>query len=99
MRKEWENTVRTAQVDAALSKLDEKDTQKRAEKAIKSGDREGARNILSGLASEEGEAPPCPRMLVNDATVEKLGELLNENPRGILLVRDELPGFLAEDGT
>ena len=33
--------------------------------------------------------------MVNDVTVEKLGELLNENPRGLLLVRDELPGFLA----
>ena len=30
-----------------------------------------------------------------DATVEKLGELLNENPRGLLLIRDELAGFLA----
>ena len=38
--------------------------------------------------------PPCPRIVVNDTTVEKLGELLNENPRGLLLIRDELPGFL-----
>ncbi len=28
-------------------------------------------------------------------TVEKLGELLKENPRGLLMVRDELAGFLA----
>nr|WP_330168927.1 DUF3987 domain-containing protein [Bartonella grahamii] len=28
-------------------------------------------------------------------TVEKLGELLKENPRGFLMVRDELSGFLA----
>ncbi len=26
--------------------------------------------------------------------VEKLGELLKENPRGLLMVRDELSGFL-----
>lgn len=42
------------------------------------------------------------RYIVNDATVEKLGELLNENPNGLLLVRDELGGWLAtmqtEDG-
>ena len=43
----------------------------------------------------EADEPPCPRFVVNDATVEKLGELLNENPRGLLLVRDELPGWLA----
>jgi len=34
------------------------------------------------------------RYLVNDATVEKLGELLNHNPNGLLLFRDELSGFL-----
>jgi Protein of unknown function (DUF3987) len=30
---------------------------------------------------------------VNDSTVEKLGEILNENPCGILLFRDELNGY------
>ena len=32
---------------------------------------------------------------MNDVTVEKLGELLNENSRGLLLVRDELHGALS----
>jgi putative DNA primase/helicase len=31
---------------------------------------------------------------VNDSTIEKLGELLNENPRGLLHYRDELTGWL-----
>ena len=35
------------------------------------------------------------RYIVNDTTVEKVGELLNRNPNGLLLVRDELSGFLA----
>jgi putative DNA primase/helicase len=42
--------------------------------------------------------PPEPRerrYIVNDATVEKLGELLNQNPRGLLHFRDELPGWLS----
>ena len=34
------------------------------------------------------------RYVVNDSTVEKLGELLNENPNGVLLFRDELSGWL-----
>ncbi len=34
------------------------------------------------------------RFIVNDITVEKLGELLKA-PRGLLMVRDELSGFLA----
>ena len=35
-----------------------------------------------------------PRYLTQDATVERLGELLRENPRGMLVARDELAGWL-----
>jgi Protein of unknown function (DUF3987)/Bifunctional DNA primase/polymerase, N-terminal len=34
------------------------------------------------------------RYMTQDPTVEKLGELLRENPRGLLLCRDELAGWL-----
>jgi hypothetical protein len=71
-------------------------TQKeKAEKALKDGDRDGARGFLAELIDGSDSDPPCPRIIINDATVEKLGELLNENPRGVLLIRDELSGFLA----
>jgi hypothetical protein len=41
------------------------------------------------------DPPPAEhRYLVNDTTVEKLGELLNHHPNGLLLFRDELSGFL-----
>ncbi len=46
----------------------------------------------------EPDAPVRRRYIVNDATVEKLGELLNENPNGLLLIRDELSGFLRNLG-
>lgn len=49
------------------------------------------------------QAPVLRRYIINDSTVEKLGELLNKNPNGLLLVRDELGGWLAtiqsEDGS
>ena len=35
------------------------------------------------------------RFRVNDATIEKLQELMNESPRGLLYFRDELTGLLA----
>jgi len=35
-----------------------------------------------------------PRYVVNDTTIEKLGELLKHHPRGLLLERDELAGWL-----
>ena len=34
------------------------------------------------------------RYITQDATVEKLGELLQENPNGLLVLRDELAGWL-----
>jgi hypothetical protein len=57
--------------------LDAKEAAKKAAKAIKGGDREEAKRLLSERANGNGETP-CPRLIVNDATVEKLGELLNE---------------------
>jgi putative DNA primase/helicase len=39
------------------------------------------------------DAPKEKRLSTADATVEKLGELLNENENGILQIRDELTGW------
>ncbi|MBO0939956.1 DUF3987 domain-containing protein [Fibrella sp. HMF5335] len=44
---------------------------------------------------EAPEKPTERRYMTSDATVEKLGELLNENPNGLLQFRDELTGLLA----
>jgi hypothetical protein len=38
------------------------------------------------------ELPPC--YVTSDATIEAAGELLADNPRGLLLARDELDGWL-----
>ncbi|MFI5458968.1 MAG: DUF3987 domain-containing protein [Isosphaerales bacterium] len=46
------------------------------------------------LASDDLIAPTAHRYLVNDATLEKLGELLKENPNGLTQFRDELSGWL-----
>ena len=37
---------------------------------------------------------PPPRYVTSDCTVEKLGEILAQSPRGILVKRDELAGWL-----
>lgn len=50
---------------------------------------------LADKRKERQEATVTERRYVtHDATVEKLGELLRENPRGMLLNRDELSGWL-----
>jgi hypothetical protein len=44
---------------------------------------------------KEPEKPIWKRFKTNDATIEKLSELLADNPHGLLLYRDELIGLLA----
>jgi putative DNA primase/helicase len=45
--------------------------------------------------NEALEARPIERRyMTQDATVEKLGEMLRDNPRGLLVFRDELAGWL-----
>ena len=46
-------------------------------------------------ALEEPTVPVRRRYKTNDSTVEKIGELLNQNLRGLLYFRDELVGMLA----
>jgi len=78
-----------AQIDAAKSD---------ARSAAKTGDQAKlsmAEGDIAQLAEKlESLSVHEKRYIVNDGTVEKLGELLNQNPRGLLLVRDELVGLL-----
>lgn len=58
---------------------------------------EASDSAIQALRAEINEAlepPKEKRYLVNDATVEKLGELLAENRNGLLMFRDELTGWL-----
>ncbi|AMJ63932.1 hypothetical protein AXW83_24610 [Bosea sp. PAMC 26642] len=95
MRQLWEQRCATLAEDEMLAELGAKTAKSQALKAMKSGDREAARKLLQEAGGDGEEMPPEPRLIVNDATVEKLGELLNENRNGLLLIRDELPGFLS----
>jgi hypothetical protein len=51
------------------------------------------RELDQHLRSEPG-APVLRRYKTNDSTIEKLGELLRENPFGLLMLRDELVGLV-----
>lgn len=59
-------------------------------------DRLKGKNVQSPVCYPEAPRRPTERrFLSNDATIEKLGELLNENTAGLLVFRDELIGLLA----
>jgi hypothetical protein len=56
------------------------------------GNLEAARRALDDL--DEPEVPAERRYMTNDATIEKISEILKDNPDGILYYRDELMGWL-----
>lgn len=72
-----------------------------AEKALKDAakgkgvlsEQEAMRNYID-IKAVATETPTEKRYKFNDSSVEKLGELLNENTNGLLLVRDELTGWM-----
>lgn len=78
-----------------LNKLQQKEAERKAGKAVGKGNHADAEMLLVDAAQDESPAPARVRHIINDATVEKLGEILSDNPLGILLFRDELSGWLA----
>lgn len=85
------------QKDFAAQELVRDAMAKDAKSRIGSAVRKGDHHLAQAIADETVDAPAAParrRYLTQDPTVEKLGELLRDNPRGILVYRDELVGFL-----
>jgi len=50
--------------------------------------------LAVAITAAEPDAPQRTRYLLHDTTVEKIGEVLAANSRGVLVFRDELTGFL-----
>ena len=92
----FEASSADAKAKAEILKLQLEAAKQDARDAVKSGQGiELAQDRISQVTRDlEQAAPTERRYMVNDSTVEKLGELLKENPRGLLLFRDELIGFL-----
>ena len=88
---EADKTIFEAKKDAIESRI------KMAAKA-KDGKGESLDSIakeLQGHRQQAQKAPILRRYKSNDTTIEKLGELLRENPAGLLVMRDELVGLIA----
>ena len=67
--------------------------QKAADKADDEGI-ESAKARIAALKDAKPKPPTLKRYTTNDATIEKLGDLLVDNPQGLLTERDELAGLL-----
>ena len=81
-------------VNARVGKARKKHDDDEITKAFKTGGEDAAREVAKKQEAGCRDEPRCQRYMVNDATMEKLGELLNENPNWLLCFRDELAGWL-----
>lgn len=89
---QWQATHDAWTIDAKLVVLQSADNEKKA-KGLAGKDRAAARALLKQSLILPQE-PMARRYIVNDATVEKLGDLMKANPWGVLSYRDELSGLL-----
>lgn len=64
-------------------------------KAIDKNQIDALHEQIAAKKSELESEPIEQRYIVQDSTTEKLGELLRDNPRGLLQSRDELAGWLS----
>ncbi|MBM3458369.1 MAG: DUF3987 domain-containing protein [Armatimonadetes bacterium] len=91
-REQFEEEMKDFEADALVVEAQQKNAKEQVRKALKSG--QDPHEVARAAAGTEGEPPRRRRYLVHDPTVEKLGEILRDNPRGVLVFRDELTGFL-----
>lgn len=92
-------TLARADFDASMAQFEraevDYEVQKKAYIKQEQGKHDSKRVETMVSYPEAPEKPIERRYMVNDTTVEKLAELLNDNPTGLLQLRDELIGLLA----
>ncbi len=87
-RKKHVGALEAYELELELHKLKTADAKRAAREALKAG---GEAQLA---ASEVPQEPKARRYLVNDTTYEALGEILADNPNGVLAYRDELVSLL-----
>lgn len=91
---DYEIALREYEARTVVAAAAKQNAQKVAREKLKKGDQAGALEAAEAALLQD-EEPQQARLVVNDATVEKVGEILNANPRGLVQFRDELSGWLA----
>ena len=90
-RELWQAELEAWELDYKVAELAQAANERQA-KSLAAKDPAAARALL-----EPNDMPPKPAMrryVINDATVEKLADLLVTNPWGTLVYRDEMHGLL-----
>ena len=95
---EYRGRLAESLAEENLYKLKINEVKRRIKEALKKDMDAPVDSLQRKLVELEGERAAGRlterRYKTNDPTVEKLGELMKENPNGLLLVRDELSGWM-----
>jgi hypothetical protein len=86
----WRDALAQYECDVEAAHALDKAWRERVRTAVSDGATPPARPANA----EEPAAPPRPRLVAMDTSIEELQRMLAENPRGLLYVRDELAGWL-----
>lgn len=92
---DYPDRLREWETNAEVAKQRQADWQQEVAKASKKSDARKAPIPPRPADADPGPAPQEPRLKLHDVTIEKVGMLLAAAaPKGLLMVRDELAGFL-----
>jgi len=94
--KAFNNAKAEYEANAELVKIKQSVNKSKARKALKGNNSAEALGILKPDETQSDDSPILKRYITNNASYEALGELLIENPNGLLVVADELIGLLRQ---
>lgn len=92
LNNEFEYSQKDRDVSEELDAMQESANKSQAKRLLKQGNRSEAEALLRADKDNSKEVIH-QRVILGDCTTEKAGEVLSENSRGLLLVRDELSGL------
>jgi Protein of unknown function (DUF3987) len=90
----YEQELREYEEACLIAEIKKKEKKKAIGEAIKK--KRDPLLVAKDITVDEPKKPTPKRYIVNDSTVEKLGELLNQNRTGLSVFRDELIGLLRQ---
>lgn len=93
-KRKFEKEVNERKAADLVAKAKQKQAEAAIREALESEGDERAMELAREAVQDEDSEPVRMRFLVNDSTVEKLGEILNQNLYGVAVFRDELIGLL-----
>jgi putative DNA primase/helicase len=90
----FKKAIAESQMQSEVAKMQETINKNKAKALLKKDQSANVKNLLQSNIADE--APILKRYITNNASYEALGELLIENPNGLMIEADEIIGLLKQ---